>query len=138
MWHEGLLFRIPHNLPQSTHLLFYNYLTNRFFAIKTKDYISGFHFTKASVPLGSILVPFFRSCTLQICLPKPQLIHLISIIAIDSGHWKHRGFYKFTLTNWKYDLTNGELDSIPKGLLMLFLLLKNDCDPVKIYNVRIL
>lgn len=57
VWHKGLLYKIKKMLPHSFYNILRSYVSNRFFQIKLKDALSGFHTVESGVPQGSVLGP---------------------------------------------------------------------------------
>lgn len=57
VWHRGLIHKITSLLPTNVHLLLQNYITNREFVVKQKDFFSRHCKIDAGVPQGSVLGP---------------------------------------------------------------------------------
>lgn len=57
VWHDGLIYKIKHLLPNQYCLLLESYLTERFFWVKQENAYSELKEIKAGVPQGSVLGP---------------------------------------------------------------------------------
>jgi hypothetical protein len=59
VWHNGLLFKLKHQLPDSYYRLVRSFLEDRFFKVRQGSSLSSLGLIQAGVPQGAILSPTF-------------------------------------------------------------------------------
>lgn len=141
VWHNGLIWKIVHTLPQNTHKILENYLSDRSFIIKAKRNFSSSRKICAGVPQGSILGPFLY-LLYTADMPTNNLTKTFTFAddtAIISTHSSpvtssyHLQAHISQLENW---LDEWKIKINPlKCAHVTFSLRKENCSPIKITNV---
>ena len=143
VWHDGLIHKIKFLLPENTHKVLNSYITNRFFKVKYKSYVTSEHEINAGVPQGSVLGPLlyvlytsdiptssgiltstFADDTALLCARRCPL----EASSILQSHLK---LVETWLSKWRIKVNE------QKSKHITFTLRQNTCQEIKLNGIRI-
>jgi hypothetical protein len=143
VWHKGLLYKIKKTLPHTFYNIFRSYLSGRFFQIKLKDFLSGFHRIQSGVPQGSVLGPVLyvlntadipTNCESEMATFADDTAIMVSHndnVAASAILQRTLNSLSDWLKRWRIKVNEG------KSAHVTFTLKAGICHPVSLNNIRL-